>query len=89
MQSADVFERFKVFATASKFTVNDLPADKIPDYRERLKRILETEGERVTAILFKDFPEHNYVDNTVKAISDGERWCLLADAIKAIQKSWK
>lgn len=80
MHRADVFEPFKHLGNIFSL---EMEGEGEVDQRlvDSMKRILEREY-FVTAIWVASNPKLRYVDWSVKAISDGEKWGLLAPYLK-------
>jgi hypothetical protein len=75
--AADIFEPFKHFGeniSFEYFLEKSLPN---LDFIARLKNGFEKSGDFVTAIWLAEMPDVNYVDWSVKAVSNGKKWFLL------------
>lgn len=82
MHAFDVFEPFKRLATATLFTLS-LSDDADP--QNIIDTFLKTAEEKrmfVAAVFFVG-TEIGFVDETVKLVTDGERFCPLDDMLKA------
>lgn len=86
MQSLDVFEPFKVLANVNVVDItrtSEPTSDNLVDISNALKTGYEGQGYRIVAIFFPGKVEGSWVDNKVKVISDGKKWVMLRDVLKA------
>jgi hypothetical protein len=88
MQRADMFEPFKVLAHIYELSAETTPKSDAEgkgflDALAECRSTLEQDGIRVVACFIPNEPQGAYVDHTVKVISDGEKFLLLDDALKA------
>ena len=81
MQDADLFERFKIVAQARELVLALKPDCTKTRALTELRDVLEKNGQRVAAIFIPNESEGAWRDETVKAVSDGARWCLLDDCL--------
>lgn len=82
MHAADLFEAFRVYGVAVTYAINAMNPD-LARLITVIKEGLEKQGQRVSAIFSPGNPEGAWIDETVKVLSDGKRWCLLKDALSA------
>ena len=83
MHAAGVFESFKVYATINKIELTLKPDTTDQKGVEDLIKISEAVGDRVVAAFIPGRPDGAYVDKSVKAISDGKKWCMLDKVLEA------
>lgn len=86
MHAFDMFEPFKALAEVKSFVVTRIgkPTDKqLENMLKAIKEGYEKEGCRVVAIFCPGNKVGAYLDKTVKTISSGTKWGMLADALKA------
>jgi sugar phosphate isomerase/epimerase len=84
MHAADLFESFKRYGRCWAVELGvDRDRFKPASLINQLKALLEERGETVTAIWINVWPHINYVDWTVKACSDGQKWMILETYLQA------
>ena len=81
MHAADVFEPFKVFATIQAYELTLKPGVSVAEAISRVCKATEQQF-RIVAAFVPGNPEGAFLDKTVKAISDGQKWCLLEPILK-------
>jgi hypothetical protein len=83
MQAANVFEKFKVIGIHAVLTFDDGidPADSSRKLFDKCK------GQPFQLVACFDFDEIYFRDETVKAVSDGDRWETLEDLIERKQSA--
>lgn len=79
----DVFESFKIYATIQTIELTLKPGTTDEKGVEDLVKIIEMGGDRVVAAFIPGRPDGAYVDKSVKAISDGQKWCMLDKVLEA------
>ncbi len=82
MQDADVFEQFKVLASVRELEVHHTNA--LASVLEMIKEATEKAGHRVVAIFSPGTPEGAWRDPNIKVVSDGKKWYMLDNALKAL-----
>jgi hypothetical protein len=82
MHAADLFETFKVYATIKVVELTLKPGTTDKKGVEDLIKISEAYGDRVVAAFIPGRPDGAFVDKSVKAISDGKKWCVLDPVLK-------
>lgn len=83
MHAADVFEPFKAYAVIEQFEVTLKPDTTAEKGVSDMIRVAEELGRRVVAAFIPGRPDGAYVDKSVKAISDGKKWCMLDRVLEA------
>ena len=82
MHAFDVFEPYKAFAVVEQFELTLKPGTTADNAMEDMVRILTECNRRVVAVFIPGRP-HGYRDESVKAISDGKKWCMLDKVLDA------
>lgn len=86
MHSFDVFEPFKALAdiTQMVITLKNKPTDKkLEEIFNAIREGYEKQDIRVVALFCPGNKVGAYLDTTVKVISNGKKFGMLADALKA------
>lgn len=89
MHMMDVFEPFKALATVQKMVItrtSEPTSEQFGVLVKALRDALETTGYRVVAVFSPNRKEGAWKDDTVKCISDGEKWCMIDPVLEAY--SW-
>ena len=83
MHRLAVFESFKRMVRIYKLDITLKPGISLEDTLKHCRRTLESGGIKIVALFSPGNPDGAYADHTVKAISNGNNWALLDDALKA------
>ena len=86
MHAFGVFEPFKAFAVVEKFELTLKPDTTAAKAVEDMVRIL-TECDRRVVAVFIPSRHYGYLDESVKVISDGQKWCMLDKVLEAYDYS--
>jgi len=83
MQAADVFEPFKVLASATRYTLTLKAGCSDQKAVADLKRLLEADNQRVVAVFIPGSSEGAYRDESVRVVSDGRFFRTLDDILES------
>lgn len=86
MHHFDMFEPFKVFAQVQNLAVTRTSAptpEQLATLVKAMKDALEKTGYRVVAVFSPGRKEGAWKDDTVKCISDGQKWGMLEPVLQA------
>jgi hypothetical protein len=86
MHNFDLFERFKALAGVSQIEVHrtsEPTPEQLATLVKTMKDSLEKTGYRVVAVFSPGRKEGAWKDDTVKCISDGKKWGMLAPVLSA------
>jgi hypothetical protein len=83
MHATDVFEPSKRLATPRFFRMELLPHADLPKIVEQFRLSAEKELKVSVVACFAVGTDIGYIDDTVKTVSDGEKWCLLDEMLLA------
>lgn len=86
MHSFDLFEPFKVLAQVQHMVVtrtSEPTSEQLAVLVTTMKKALEETGYRVVAVFSPGREEGAWKDDTVKCISDGQKWGMLEPVLQA------
>lgn len=81
--NADMFEEFKHYGQDWSFELPTEDEGELSYAVTHLVKHLQSKGDFVTAVWVAKKPYIHYVDWTVRVVSNGRQWKVLADYLKA------